>query len=302
MKTPVDRRATSALAGAVICWSVVPLFLKAFTPYVDAWTANGIRYPFAALLYLPILIRFSRLNRLPLRTWRLALVPVLFNISSQILWAWAPYYIDPGLMAFTVRLSTLWAVTGSFMLFSDERRLLRSSRFWTGFAMALGGFLFLTLGGQDRLEGATLTGIVLIFFTSIGWAGYQVSVRRNMRDIDSRVAFGMISSITSMGLISAMMIWGEPERALHMPAEMGVLVLLSGIIGIAAAHMLFYVAIKRVGVAIGASANLISPFLTALLSRFLYHEQLTPVQWLAGIGLVAGGIMLTLAQVHLRRR
>ena len=300
MKHKIDPVATLALTGSILCWSTVPIFLKYFTSFIDGWVANGMRYPFAALLYIPWLIAFRRAGKLSRHAWKLALLPASINIVSQILWAWTPYFINPGLIAFLVRLSTLWTVLGSFILFKDERALVRSWMFWAGFFFAICGFIMMALGTHHSFGKATVTGIVLVLLTSIGWAGYQLSVRRNMQNIDSRVAFGMISFLTSIGLLSCMFIFGDTNRAVQMPLHVTVLVFLSGLIGIAAAHLLFYIAIKRIGIAIASSANLASAFLTAAFSRFLFHETLTSLQWLAGAGLIIGGILLTRSQVHVR--
>ena len=299
MKKKIDTIGTSALVGAVVCWSTVPLFLKYFTGYIDGWTANGLRYPFAALLYIPWLISFWHKGMLSARMWKLALVPAGINLVSQVLWAWTPYFIDPGLMAFLVRLSTVWTVIGSFLLFADERSLLKSSLFWSGFILAMGGFVAMILGGPSTFGRSTVIGIIMVILTSIGWAGYQLSVRRNMQHIDSRAAFGMISLITAGGLLLGMFSFGQPHQALQMPAGVFVLVFLSGLVGIAMAHLLFYVALKRVGVAIASSTNLVSAFITALFSRVLFHEVLTWTQWTAGMALVVGGILLTRAQIHI---
>ena len=35
-----------ALAVGVVCWGVAPVLIRRLTPFVDAWTANGLRYPY----------------------------------------------------------------------------------------------------------------------------------------------------------------------------------------------------------------------------------------------------------------
>ena len=301
MQRQFDIVATLALIGSVLCWSTVPLFLKYFTHFIDGWVANGIRYPFAALLYMPWLIAFHRKGQLTRHHWRLALWPAIINTLSQILWAWTPYFIDPGFISFLVRLSTVWTVLGSFLLFRDERRLVRSAKFWVGFALALAGFVLMTLAGGVSLSARSVTGILLVVFTSLGWAGYQLSVRKNMQNVDSRLAFGTTAALTSLGLIGCMFMFGDTAKALELPLDIMMIILLSGMIGIAAAHLLFYVAIKRIGVAIASGAGLSSAFVTAVFSRWLFHEKLIGLQWLAGAGIIFGGIILTSAQAHLRR-
>ncbi len=300
----IDTRATAALLGAIVCWSAVPLFLKYFTAYIDGWTSNGIRYPFAALVLFPWLLHEWRQRRLSKKVFKAAMVPASINFVGQVLWAWTPYYIDPGLMAFLVRISVLWAVLGSFFLFYDERRLLGSWIFWIGFIMVVVGFLFMSLFGSNRISDNSVyfTGIVLVFFAGIFWAGYQVSVRKYMSQIDSRTAFGVISAYTAVGLFVFMFLFGRPQQVLQAPLSVFLLILLSGLVGIAGAHTLFYVAVKKLGVAIASTSNLLSAFITAFISFFLYHERLTWIQWIAGIGLVVGSFFLVRAQKSLIHR
>ena len=297
----IDIAATLSLLTSILAGSTVPLFLKYFTSYIDNWTANGIRYPFSALLYLPWLLIARKRGALTRRMWKLALAPTIINIFGQILWAWTPYYIDPGLMSLLFRLSTLWAVLGSFIMFKDERHLIYSKNFWLGFLFAAGGFLAIILGGKQTFNRTTIIGIIMISLSSICWAGYQLFVRRNLSSVDSRTSFGMVSVMTSIGLIVGMFSFGKPEQALQMPVGITILVIVSGFIGVAAAHLLLYFALKRIGVAICSTANLASPFLTVFLSHLLFKETLTLSQWIAGLIFILGGFLLTQAQVDLRK-
>jgi len=301
MRKKIDIAATLALLASILAGSTVPLFLKYFTTYIDNWTANGIRYPFSALLYLPWLLIVRKRGLLTGKMWKLALAPTIINVFGQILWAWTPYYIDPGLMSLLFRVSTLWAVLGSFIMFKDERHLIRSGNFWLGFLFAAGGFLAIILGGRQTFNKTTAIGITMIFFSSICWAGYQLFVRLNLNSVDSRTSFGMVSVMTSVGLLGGMFSFGNPGQVLHIPVEISLLVVLSGFIGVAASHLLLYFALKRIGVAICSTTSLVSPFLTAFLSHLLYHETLTITQWTAGIIFVLGGILLVQAQVDLKK-
>jgi len=297
MTARTDYRASFALLGMVLASSTVPLFLKYFTGYIDGWTVNGIRYPVSALVYLPWLIRQFKKGNLNVQLWKLALLPVSINIIGQTLWAWTPYFIDPGLMGFLVRLSTLWSVFGSFILFHDERHLLRSAKFWAGFLILGLGFIMMIFGGNYTFGKATIIGIVLISLCSITWAGYQLTVRRNLGRTDSRTAFGMVSTLTSLGLISTMFMFGKPQQVLNMPPSILAMVVLSGFLGIALSHLLLYFSIKRLGVAICSSVNLSGAFVTAFFAYLLFGEHLTIVQWASGGLIVLGSILL----IHSRR-
>ena len=302
MHRHIDTKATLALIGAVVSWSLGPLFLKYFTPYIDAWTTNGIRYSTAALVYLTYFIFWRKKGFPPSQLWKTALIPTIVNVLGQILWALTPYYIDPGLMAFLVRLSTLWAVIGSFFLFHDERRAIATPLFWIGFILSVGGFIGLVLGGNHSFSGATAIGITLIVLCSLFWAGYQISIRCYLSDVNAPTAFGMVSSLTALCLFILMFPTGHPQQALTMPWQVSILVIISAMVSIATAHVLFYFAIRRIGVAISSSTNLGGAFITAIISRFIFGEVLTPIQWLGGGVLIIGGICLVRTQIYLNRK
>ena len=62
----------------------MPVFLKYFTDFIDAWTANGVRYGFSALILAPYLL--LNLRQVPPGTniWRDALVPSIVNMVGQV--------------------------------------------------------------------------------------------------------------------------------------------------------------------------------------------------------------------------
>ena len=292
---------TMCILGALICWGSVPLFLKHFTAYIDGWTANGLRYPLAMLVWLPWLVAMVRRGERPVRFYVRALVPAVVNLGGQCLWAWAPYFIDPGLLAFVIRLNVIWAIIGALLLFPEERGVLGSRAFWGGLALGVGGFSVIGYYGGALAGGTTGLGIVITVACSVLWGLYGVTVRWSMRGVDSREAFALIGGYTALGTMALMVGLGEPGRALAMPpASMGLL-LLSAVVGVSAAHVLYYMAIARMGVSICSGASLLSPFLTAWASWWLYGEQLKEQQWLGGVALVVGAAGVLWAQQHVAR-
>ncbi|MHC4165165.1 MAG: EamA family transporter, partial [Planctomycetota bacterium] len=84
-------------------WSSVPLFLRHFAESIDAWTSNGWRYGFSALLWAPVLLVAVSRRRLPAGLFRAAIVPSCINAMGQVSFTWAHYKIDPGLLTFGLR-------------------------------------------------------------------------------------------------------------------------------------------------------------------------------------------------------
>jgi drug/metabolite transporter (DMT)-like permease len=272
--------------------------LKVLTPYVDAWTSNGIRYPFSSLLWLGPLLYQQRRGQVNPRIWLLALVPTFFNIIAQTLWAWIPYFLDATLMGFLVRISVVFSIGGGFLCFPDERRLVKHPVFWAGVLFSITGFSVMSLAGKELPAGTQLVGIALVLCCGASYGLYAVAVRYSMKGARPWVAFPVISIYTSAAMVALMLEFGEPSRVAAMPPPWVAFFLLSAVIGIAAAHTLFYMAIERLGVAISSSTQLISPFLTFLWSYLFLGESLTLFQWVGGTILLLGGTMLVLSQVY----
>jgi len=289
-------KATILLFLSLLCFGTIPLFLKYFTPYIDGWTANGYRYLVAAIIYLPFLPGKNHAKEGGRNVWKYALIPTAFNIILQSAWAWVPYYINPGLMGFLGKSTVIWSVTGSFIIFRDERPLLTSKRFWSGLTIAIAGFTGLSLGGGSIPHGSTLFGIALVMIACMFMSGYMLSVRYYFKNTNSRTAFSVIALYTSIGTLITMMIFGEPMAFTRLPLNINALIVLSGIIGIGLAHVLYYAAQKVLGSAIASSTTLFSAFYTAILSYMIFDEKLTLLQWASGLLLTAGGLLLLAAQ------
>ncbi|MHC4385308.1 MAG: hypothetical protein ACYS0J_21120, partial [Planctomycetota bacterium] len=117
MQHATGRTATGAMTVTLtlIGWSSVPLFLRYFADSIDAWTSNGWRYGVSALLWAPVLVIFACRRRLPAGLWRAAIVPSVINSCSQVIFCYAHYKIDPGLLTFGLRSQMIFAAVGAYL-------------------------------------------------------------------------------------------------------------------------------------------------------------------------------------------
>ncbi len=291
----IDIRGTVALAAALLCWCVVPLMLRYLTASVpDGWTSNAVRYPLSAALYLPWLVAAAR-DRANRRLWALAVIPTLPNIVGQTCWAWSPYYIDPGLLMFIVRVSVVFAIIGAVILFPDERRLLRSGHFWTGLAMNVTGFLTVVLRACPGTGGVTVMGVLIALGCAVFWGAYVCSVRATIAGMNPLRAFAIVSLYTSIGCL-ALAPLGRPSSLLKLNGFDAGILLLSAAIGIAAAHGLYYIAVQRLGASIPSTITTLTPFITAAGSSFLFHEILSWEQWAGGVLAAIGSALVIWSQ------
>lgn len=296
---PLSRAAGIAFVSlTLVSWGTVLLFLKHLTGHIDAWTANGWRYSIAAIFWLPILLMGWRRGDLPERLWRRAFIPAAFNIAGQVLYAFAPYYIGPGLAGFLLRVSLISSTAGALILFVDERPLARSATFWMGMALVAGGTVGTVLMGTTPLSGAGGFGIVMALLSGAFFGMYGVSVRYCMRGVPSLTAFSVISLLTAMGMVALMIPMGRRHglEALDLSAMNWFLLISSALVGIAAGHTCYYAAITRLGVAVSTAIVQISPFLTAIGGVILFGERLMAGQWGSGFVMLGGAWLLLRAE------
>ena len=287
----------------LVGWSSIPLFLKHFTDSIDAWTANGWRYGFSALLWLPVLVLGWQRKTLPPGLWKAALWPSIFNTVAQVCFALAPYYIDPGLMTFSLRIHIVFVTVGAALFFAAERRVIRTPWFLAGVALVLigsAGTVALKPGG---LVGGTVTGIALSIGSGFLYACYSLSVRHFMHGVNSFQAFAAISQYTALGLLVPMLIWGGRGGlvALDLASDQMFLLLLSAVIGIGMGHTLYYYSMARLGLAVSAGVVQLQPVFVSAASFFLFDERLTIPQWVAGGLAIFGAGMILYAQQRLSR-
>jgi drug/metabolite transporter (DMT)-like permease len=299
-KTGIDSGGTLACLGALACWTVGPIFIKLLTADIDLWTQNLVRYITACVFWLPFMILAARQGRVNRELWKLALLPAGVNIVLQTFWAAAFYYIDPAFMLLLVKSSVLWIAGFSLIFFPEERRLIRSRRFWAGIVLSTAGVVGVVLGQEDFATVKTLTGIVFSLLAAFGWSVYTITAKIAFKRTDSRTGFSVITIYTVAGLLVLAFVFGKPGQCLEMGFKSWSWVVISGIAGIAVSHVLYYVSMKRMGATIPSLVMLATPFTVLALSHIVFGESLNHTQWVFGGVLVAGSALAIWAQEHIK--
>jgi drug/metabolite transporter (DMT)-like permease len=227
-------------------------------------------------------------------------VPALLALSGQVLWGLAPYYLSAGAIGFYIRLALVWSVLAAVSLFPDERRLLRLPRFYLGVALCIGGFVALSMAGLDA--DVTATGVVIMFFCSLFFGLYSVSVRWHLRGMNPLVGFGVVAQYVSLGTLTAMLLRGHPACLMTLETHEWISLVASSLLGIALGHFFLYTAVQRLGAAVTAGVQSITPFVTVAIAYLLLGESMTTATWIAGIVIVAGAVALLSAQQVMARR
>lgn len=300
-KRTLDITATLACLGALTFWSLGPNFIKYLTEYMDLWTQNFLRYSVACLFWLPLLVLAIRRKKLDKGIWLKAILPAGTNILMQSLWAAAFYYIGPGFMVLLTKTNIIWIAGFSLIFFPDERPLIKSKRFWAGLGLCVLGVAGVLYFKSDFAAKGTLTGVAIGLACAFMWGLYTVTVKMAFRKTDSRYGFSVISIYTVLGLGIVAIMFGDIRDGIDMGIRPWGVVVVSGVLSIALAHVLYYVAIKRIGATVPALVILAQPFPVLAISHIVFGESLHIFQLVFGVVLLMGAAMAIWSQRDLRQ-
>ncbi len=304
-----------ALVALIMMWGTVPVLLRGLTESVDVWTANGIRYPFSAMLFWPYLFFAARrgfsaagggffasrggqsTDGPPTRqlTWpvvRACVVPAFFSTGGQVFWGMSFYYLQASQVGFLVRATTIVVIVGSVVLFADERKLLRRVRFDVGVLLALAGFVSLSLTGDSAFESANVQGLLIMLCCSLLFGAYVVSVRKCIPQVHPTLAFAVVCQMCAAVVGTLVFAFGDYEVIWDLSGRQWIMLVTSSILGIGLGHIMLYTAIVRLGASVTTTCQSAMPFVTAAIASFALGETLTTWQWAFGGVIVIGALVL----------
>ena len=284
---PSISRGYLALFATVVIWSLPSLFQFYLLRYYDVWAQNFYRYSVACLAIAPfVAFRISRGGpRLDLRAFALCLIPSLPNVVHQITQTVSLFYIGPGVYAIFTRSSVIMTALLALIFFPEERHILRQWQFQVGTLLGLLGAVgvFWFQPGTDTGHVA-IRGLLIAFVATTCWALYAVLVKRPSAKLGSIRSFGLVSFITSTLLFPLTCAFGNVATPVHVTWLVNLILAVSAVSCITVAHVLYYVAIQEIGVALAQTLQLLCPLGALLLSGWIFHERLTIAQiWSAAI-------------------
>ena len=297
-------RGLSLLMVTVLLWSTGPLFVKFFASRYNVWTQNAFRYTCAALILLAVMSARGRLNyRLSPGQRRKLLLVTAANLLMQTNFALTYYFIYPAVASLVGRVNIIFITVLSFLIFHDERRVIRSPFFLAGAALAPTGVVPVILGRDPELlrrlsisERDFWIGVALAVSCAFFGSVYSLTIKHAVRDVPPLVSFTHVSWMTAIGLCALMLIMGGVEDLWRQPPSGLALMALSALFCIAIAHTAFYSALRHIKAVISASVTQLIPVLTCLFSAIVYDDRLSPMQLAGGVAVIAGAWLASLAQ------
>jgi drug/metabolite transporter (DMT)-like permease len=303
----------AAVFGTVAIWSVPSLFMYYLNRFYDPWAQNFYRYSVACIAITPlVLYRFRRAGpRIDMRAIGLCLLPCLPNVVHQVTQVMALFYMGPGVYSIFARSSVIFTALLALAFFPEERFVIRQWQFQVGTLLGLiGAFGVIWFQSNAQSLGASspsgsgqdhhiaLPGLFIAFTATFCWALYGVLVKRPSAQLGPIRSFGLISFITSALLFPLTLAFGKIDAPIHAGAEANLVLIISAVTCITLAHVLYYVAIHEIGVALAQTLQLLCPAIAMALSAWIFHERLTqPQLWSAAVLLLGAFLAMRVKPV-----
>src|SRR5881398_99512 len=279
----------AAVFATVLIWSTPSLFMYYLNRYYDPWAQNFYRYFVACLAIAPLV--FYRIRRggpeIDLRAVGLCLVPCLPNVVHQVTQVMALFYMGPGVYTIFIRSSVIFTALLALAFFPEERFVIRQWQFQVGTLLGLigaFGVIWFQANAESHDRHVALPGLLIAFTATFCWALYGVLIKRPSARLGSIRSFGIVSFITSALLFPLTLAFGKIDTPIQAGAEANLILIISAVTCITLAHVLYYVAIQEIGVALSQALQLLCPAIAMALSAWIFHERLTRAQlWSAAV-------------------
>src|SRR5881227_526043 len=279
----------SAVFATVFIWSVPSLFMFYLNRYYDPWAQNFYRYSVACIAIAPLLfyqIHRGR-QRIDMHAIKLCLLPFLPNVVHQVTQVMALFYIGPGVYTIFTRASVIFTALLALAFFPEERAVIRQWQFQLGTLLGLigaFGVIWFQANANSHDQHVALPGLFIAFTATFCWALYGVLIKRPSAELGPIRSFGIISFITSALLFPLTLAFGKIGTPLQVTAHVNLILIISAVICITLAHVLYYIAIREIGVALAQTLQLLCPVGALALSAWIFGERLQSNQlWSAAV-------------------
>lgn len=286
-------RGYGAVFATIGIWSVPSLFQFYLNRFYDPWSQNFYRYAVACLAIIPFVVfQFGRGSKIDIRAIGLCLIPCLPNVVHQITQVVALFYIGPGVYAIFIRSSVIFTALLALAFFPEERSVIRQWQFQVGTLLGLvGAFGVVWFQPNGHDQHVAWSGLLIAFTASLCWALYATLIKRPSARLGPIRSFGVVSVITSALLFPLMLGFGNIATPLQVSAHVNWILIISAVTCITLAHVLYYVAIREIGVALAQSLQLLCPVGALGLSALIFHERLTHAQLVSAAVLLIGAFL-----------
>src|SRR5213594_1092666 len=292
-----------AVFSTVFIWSLPSLFMYYLNRFYDPWAQNFYRYSVACIAIMPLVLWQARHvgSAIDMRAVRLCLLPCLPNVVHQVTQVMALFYIGPGVYTIFTRASVIFTALLALAFFPEERFVIRQWKFQLGTLLGLigaFGVIWFQANADSHDQHVALPGLFIAFTATFCWALYGVLIKRPSAELGSIRSFGVVSFITSALLFPLTLAFGKIGTPFQAGVQANMVLIISAVTCITLAHVLYYVAILEIGVALAQALQLLCPATAMALSAWIFHERLTHAQlWSAAVLLLGAFLAMRIKPV-----
>lgn len=282
---------------ATFIWIWPPIIITILSSYFDNFSQNFYRFLAASVVLVIInLICYKEEFLKGLRNIKKFILPTALIFVFQTTWVWGLSIITPTLAILITRSSILFVILFSFLLFKDERKIIKSRAFISGSLLATIGVVGVITGGGDLHLNDFNPGILLMLIVAILWALYILVMKKRVEKTEPLVAAGIIYTLSVPLFFISSLFWGDLSDISKASLSINILLFVSGVLGVGIANAFNFRSIKLVGTVISSTFVLLTPFFTGIASYFIFQEVLTISQILFGVTLIMGCLILLRAR------
>lgn len=295
--------AVLALAYASFGWSLSPIFIRSLIGTYEPFSQILIRYSCAGAMLTVFCLtmyraEFVRALKASKRIAPLALVLVL----QQYCWTMGNYGGTATVAQMTSKLSVIFIVIFSFILFHEERGVIRNPFYILGTLLSLVGMAGILAKDPGSLVPTMDRYVVFLILTSLFWAMYVVWAKHLVGDIHPVALFTVLVFWAGFGFLVLTLLLGDIRDIVEAGPRMTAIAAASGLIPLALAHPAYHYAQRALGSALCSSLNLLNPLMTYGFALLIWpDERLLWSQWAGAAVLLAGTFLVTFA-AHLAGR
>lgn len=276
---------TVLVAISATAFGSLAIFAKlAFAAQVNSTTMLTIRFTMAALLFW-LLVLFTRTSaRMTPKTMVTLFLLGACIYSSQSALYFAALALIPANTA-SLLLYTYPAMVFLAGLFLGTERISWSKSIALIFALC---GLGLVLGASFSV--LNLHGALFSLAAAAVYSVYTLVGNRVLRDVPSLPASAMVCTATAI----VMLVWGLAGGRLTLEISLQGWLAIAGIVVFSTliAILAYFAGLSRVGATKAAIISTLEPAVTVVLSYLVFGERMGPVQFLGGLLILAGIIVL----------
>ena len=291
----------TALIALVVCtagWTFAPVFIRLLRDDYEPLTQGFVRYAFGSAFLVTLCLVYHRPALFTLLRNPLPILGIsLLNTFQQYTWTAGTYGATATTAQLIVKLSVVFVVIFAFILFQEERGVIRNPFYLFGTLLSMIGVAGVMVRDPQQLSEVFAPGNALLLITSVSWAIYAVWGKHLVLNLHPIPMFAVVSLITAIALGISALWFEQPTAALHAGARATSVAALSGIIAIGGAHPAFHYAQKHFGSAFTSTFMLILPLTTYAASLVLLPgEKLSLTQWAGAFVLLMGTLLIIVVE------